>query len=266
MKIKPILTAACAAALVFSAAACQTQTVSSSKADTSELSAADTTVAQTTVEPTTTAPERHVEDYVITAKEYQIDYSGAFLLTGEESRSSETATARFPQLLQNAPDADAMNAELHERFDRTFDEYNNSTYVSGRTDYVASLNNRILSLAVESRSVDTPNSDFWVYTADVDTGKRLTRDEIAAIAGTTTQDVLNEVIDDINARCDNTTFSGDMLEQLDKVRIRSLEQENLDKAEFFFDSDGVLNVTYGYYWVAGAERYGALLKTSFVCQ
>ena len=47
---------------------------------------------------------------------------------------------------------------------------------------------------------------------------------------------------------------------------KALEQENLDKAEFFFDSDGVLNVTYGYYWVAGAERYGALLKTSFVCQ
>ena len=267
MKIKPIFTAACAAALVFSAAACQTQTASSSKADTSELSAADTTAAPTTVEPTTTAPERHVEDYVITAKEYQIDYSGAFMLTGEEAQSSETSTARFPELLQAAPDADAANAELHERFDIAFDGYAEGGYVGGRTDYAASLNdNRILSVAVESRSVDTPNSHFWVYTADVEAGKRLTRDEVAALAGTTTQDVLNEVIDDINARCDNTTFSGSMLEQLDKVRARSLEQENLDKAEFFFDSDGVLNATYGYYWVAGAEYYGALLKTSFTCQ
>ena len=80
------------------------------------------------------------------------------------------------------------------------------------------------------------------------------------------QDVLNEVIDDINTRCDNANVSGNMLEQMDKARTRSLAQENLDKVDFFFDKDGVLNATYRYYWIAGAENYGALLKTGFVCQ
>lgn len=271
MKLKPILTAACAAALVLGTAACQTQTAPVSGTDETAPSVTAvqevSTAAPTTVEPTTQAPERHAEDYVITARERQIAYNGSFLLTGEEARSSETATARLPELRQDCPDAADFNATLHERLDSLFDGYDTRDYVNGRADYVATLRgNQILSLAVELRWVDTPNSSFWVYNANVETGKRLTRDEVAAIAGTTAQDVLNEVIDDINTRCDNANVSGNMLEQMDKARTRSLAQENLDKVDFFFDKDGVLNATYRYYWIAGAENYGALLKTSFVCQ
>jgi len=271
MKIKPILTAACAAVLAFSAAACQTQSKPVSKTDMPVLSAADTqeaaTAAPTTAAPTTQAPERHAEDYVITVRETQIAYNGAFYLTGEEARTSETAPARLPELRLDSPDAAAVNAELHERRDNTFDAYDNNGYLSGRTDYVAALNgNLILSLADEFRSVDTPQSSFLVYNFNVETGKRLSRDEVATIAGTTTQEVLGEVIDDINTRCDNSGVSGKALEQMERSRTRTLAQENLDKAEFFFDTDGVLNAVYRYYWIAGAESYGALLKTSFVCQ
>ena len=139
--------------------------------------------------------------------------------------------------------------------------------MNARADYTAALNgNQILSLAVETRSVDTPNSFFMVYNFNVETGNRLTRDEVAAIAGTTTQDVLGEIIDDINTRCDNLDVSGGMLDQMERSRARSLAQENLDQAQFFFDENGVLNAVYRYYWIAGAENYGALLKTSFVCQ
>ena len=145
--------------------------------------------------------------------------------------------------------------------------YDNNGYVNARADYTAALNgNQILSLAVETRSVDTPNSFFMVYNFNVETGNRLTRDEVAAIAGTTTQDVLGEIIDDINTRCDNLDVSGGMLDQMERSRARSLAQENLDQAQFFFDENGVLNAVYRYYWIAGAENYGALLKTSFVCQ
>ena len=273
MRIKPIITAACAAVLALGAAACQAPAAPVSKMEAPEFSAADApttgaaTAAVATVAPTTSAPARRVEDYVITAKERQIAYNGSFQLTGEEAHTSETATARLPELRQDIPDATAVNAELHENLDSLFKGYDNDNYVHGRVDYAAALNgNRILSLAVESRSVDTPNSFFWVYNFNVETGKRLTRDEVAAIAGTTTQDVLNEVIDDINTRCDNANVSGNLLDQMDRARSRTLAQENLDKAEFFFDENGVLNAVYRYYWIAGAENYGALLKTSFVCQ
>ena len=231
MKIKPIMTAACAAALVLGAAACGAPTPVS-KADMLGTTASDTTetgaatAAVTTVAPTTEAPARRVEDYVITAKERQIAYNGAFQLTGEEPRTSETATARLPELRLDNPDAAAVNAEVHERLD----------------------------------------SLFMVYNFNVETGNRLTRDEVAAIAGTTTQDVLGEIIDDINTRCDNLDVSGGMLDQMERSRARSLAQENLDQAQFFFDENGVLNAVYRYYWIAGAENYGALLKTSFVCQ
>ena len=272
MKIKPIMTAACAAALVLGAAACGTPTPVS-KAAMPQTSASDTTeagaatVAVTTVAPTTEAPVRRVEDYVITAKERQIAYNGAFQLTGEEPRTSETATARLPELRLDNPDAAAVNAEIHERLDSLFNGYDNNGYVNARADYTAALNgNQILSLAVETRSVDTPNSFFMVYNFNVETGNRLTRDEVAAIAGTTTQDVLDEIIDDINTRCDNLDVSGGMLDQMERSRARSLAQENLDQAQFFFDENGVLNAVYRYYWIAGAENYGALLKTSFVCQ
>ena len=272
MKIKPIMTAVCAAALVLGAAACGTPTPVS-KADMLGTTASDTTetgaatAAVTTVAPTTEAPARRVEDYVITAKERQIAYNGAFQLTGEEPRTSETATARLPELRLDNPDAAAVNAEIHERLDSLFNGYDNNGYVNARADYTAALNgNQILSLAVETRSVDTPNSFFMVYNFNVETGNRLTRDEVAAIAGTTTQDVLGEIIDDINTRCDNLDVSGGMLDQMERSRARSLAQENLDQAQFFFDENGVLNAVYRYYWIAGAENYGALLKTSFVCQ
>ena len=272
MKIKPIMTAACAAALVLGAAACGAPTPVS-KADMLGTTASDTTetgaatAAVTTVAPTTEASVRRVEDYVITAKERQIAYNGAFQLTGEEPRTSETATARLPELRLDNPDAAAVNAEIHERLDSLFNGYDNNGYVNARADYTAALNgNQILSLAVETRSVDTPNSFFMVYNFNVETGNRLTRDEVAAIAGTTTQDVLGEIIDDINTRCDNLDVSGGMLDQMERSRARSLAQENLDQAQFFFDENGVLNAVYRYYWIAGAENYGALLKTSFVCQ
>ncbi len=272
MKIKPIMTAACAAALVLGAAACGTPTpvsktdmLGTTASDTTETGAA--TAAVTTVAPTTEASVRRVEDYVITAKERQIAYNGAFQLTGEEPRTSETATARLPELRLDNPDAAAVNAEIHERLDSLFNGYDNNGYVNARADYTAALNgNQILSLAVETRSVDTPNSFFMVYNFNVETGNRLTRDEVAAIAGTTTQDVLGEIIDDINTRCDNLDVSGGMLDQMERSRARSLAQENLDQAQFFFDENGVLNAVYRYYWIAGAENYGALLKTSFVCQ
>ena len=273
MRIKPIITAACAAVLALGAAACQAPAAPVSKTEAPEISAADApttgaaTAAVTTVALTTEAPARRVEDYVITAKERQIAYNGAFQLTGEEPRTSETATARLPELRLDNPDAAAVNAEVHERLDSLFNGYDNNGYVNARADYTAALNgNQILSLAVETRSVDTPNSFFMVYNFNVETGNRLTRDEVAAIAGTTTQDVLGEIIDDINTRCDNLDVSGGMLDQMERSRARSLAQENLDQAQFFFDENGVLNAVYRYYWIAGAENYGALLKTGFVCQ
>ena len=48
---------------------------------------------------------------------------------------------------------------------------------------------------------------------------------------------------------------------LEEARQKTLAQDNLSKAEVYLDKDGVLTAAYRYYWIAGAENYGALVKT-----
>lgn len=234
-----------------------------------------TTEPATEAEPTTKPVVHAPEDYVVTRTQQEIPYQGEFLLTGEKYGDTETALCRLPRLTLTSEDAKAINSDIAEKFDSTYTNCTNSDYSLGRVDYICALNGDILSLPIEMRSVDTPNSFITVYNINVDTGKKLTADEVAAAAGTTMDAVYDLIRADVKARCDETkgklTESGGTnvehnLALLEEVRQRSLTDENLSKAEVFIDKDGVLNATYRYYWVAGAENYGALLKTNAVFQ
>ena len=274
MNKKPILATACALALAVSAVsltACTGGTAGvsvASSADATDATAAGTTSSVTiyVTEPQTTqAPARNVEDYVYTAEEYEIAYSGAFLLTGQDYGESDTAPARLPQLTMNSVAADKINTEIHQRLAPLFDSYRESEYVMGRADYVAVLNGDVLSLAIESRSVDTPNSSFLVYNINVVTGEVLSNSQVIAMSGISEYTAYDAIRSDANARCDETkekvNNNPQLLEQLEQVRERTLSEENLSKADFFFNADGKLCGVYRYYWIAGAENYGAIVET-----
>lgn len=235
-----------------------------------QSSAAQPTDAPTTSESVaTTAPpvQKTAEDYVETVREYNIDYHGTFLLTGETDYHPETGSvARMPQLTLNSADAQAINSEIHEKLDSIFDRYPNADYITGRTDYVCYLNGNLLSLVIESRSTDTPNSGFTVYNINVDTGSRLSNEEIVSAAGISAEEVRTALAADINARCDEGLAGltrEDLVSQMERAREASLAEDNLANAACFFDGDGALNVTYRYKWIAGAENYGALLVTGY---
>ena len=217
--------------------------------------------ATTAPEPTTQKPEYNAEDYVRTDKECEIEYSGAFLITGEEVRSSETARCRQPQLTINSADAQAVNSEIKERTDSIIDEIAKSDRPWCRTDYVCYINGNILSLVNELRSVDTPNSSFLVYNFNVETGERLSNSDIFSAAGISDDKACEMVKADMTPRFDELEgkASNPTLEsQINEAREKTLADENVNSADFFFDGEGNLCTCYRYYWVAGAENYGTV--------
>ena len=228
--------------------------------------ASSAAATESTAATTTQPPERHAEDYVETVQEYEIPIGGKFFLTGEEAGDSKRSVARLPQLKLDSDDARAVNSEIHEKHDRTFESYTSGGTIFVRTDYVCALNGNTLSLAIESRSTDSPNSGFSVYNFNVDTGALLTDEEVVALAGISMEDAHAALAADINAICDDglTRITNDKLvPQLEDVRTKSLEEDNLNRAQYFFDSAGRLNAAYRYYWIAGQGDNGTLLVTDY---
>ncbi|MEE3404845.1 MAG: hypothetical protein VZR73_12255, partial [Acutalibacteraceae bacterium] len=127
--------------------------------------------------PTTAAVIQDLSDYVETADEYEISYSGAFLLTNESTREKTTVPCRLPHLTIESADARAINEEIEANFGKYFREekkyLGSSDFPHPRMDYVCYLNGTILSLVTECRTTSTPDGMFGVYNIDVLTGFRL---------------------------------------------------------------------------------------------
>lgn len=281
MKPNKILSLLCALALTGSAlalSACNSATgeisvASSATGDSSatgESSSAISATGGSSTTETTAPPDRRAEDYVKTEAEYEIDYKGTLLIEGDKENTGDTSLARLPQLTIDSADAKAINKEIHEKFDKEFAEYEKDNgHVWMRIDYAPTLNGKVLSLAIESRTADSPASGFVIYNIDVETGKALSYQDIAALAGLTIDEANAYVIADINARCDETEakLTDDNLKaQLKEVREKSVSDENMAKNAYYLDEDGKLTAAYRYYWIAGGGIYGALVKTDAVYQ
>lgn len=237
-------------------------TAATAATDKTEVAPTETSLPATTVEPTTQKPEYKAEDYVRTEKECEIKYGGSFLITGEEVGGSKTARCRQPQLTIDSADAKAVNSEIKANTDQFFDGYSkNPDYPMGRNDYVCYINGNILSLVNEFRSTDTPNSSFLVYNFNVETGELLSNSDIMSAAGVNEAEAYKMVKGDmlprfkeLEGKASNPTLES----QIETVQSRTLASENVTKSDFFLNGDGKLCACYRYYWVAGAENYGAL--------
>ncbi len=232
-------------------------TAATEATDKTKTSQIETTLPATTVEPTTQKPVYKAEDYVRTEKECQAKYSGAFLITGE----NDTARCRQPQLTIDSSDAKTVNNEIKEKTEDVFEKANKGDTAWFRTDYVCYINGNILSLAVEIRTVDTPNSMFYVYNFNVETGKRLSYSDIMSAAGVNEAEAYQMVKGDMLPRfeeLEGKSTNPSMASQIEKAQSRTLADENVKKSDFFLNGDGKLCACYRYYWVAGAENYGAV--------
>ena len=118
----------------------------------------------------------------------------------------------------------------------------------------------MLSLALESRSTDTPNSYFSVYNFDVTTGTALSKSEVLSVANASAQDIEGMVKDKINVIFNDmaSKATGNYVQVVEDARNSSLSEENLSKVEYYYNADGDLTAAFRYTGVAGAADYGEI--------
>ena len=258
-KITALFLSVLLAVAVLSACGADNETPVATQAPATEAA----TAAPPTEEPATEAPVIGTpEDYVVTVREYTSTYGGIFTITDEPYREPREVTSRLPQLTIDSEDARAINARIHEGFDGEFDNadtYGVSEY-NPRTDYIAHLNGSVLTLVVECRTVNTPNSWFGAYNIDVLTGKELSKDEVLALTNISPEDANARIAADIEDMFSIARESGADDSMLSDPYEQSMSEENLSEAQFYFDADGKLCAAYRYYWFAGASNYGAICK------
>ena len=213
-----------------------------------------------TEEPTEyTSVEKTAEDYVSTCREYIAHYRSAMILAGGNENSSETTICRLPQLNTDLKAASSINQEIHNNFDKTFDEYttiDEQFIPADWIDYRCYLNSSVLSLIIERRTTNTPNSFFYVYNIDVISGEQLYNDDIincSSVSSDKANELLKDEIEEIYADVQGEWVTDDMLKN---AKNKTLSSEYLDKVSMYLNEDGKLCAAYRYVWFAGAGDYG----------
>ena len=233
----------------------------SSTSKVSLISFDDNTVAPT--EATTGVEEKTAEDYVITKIEKSLPGTNKFLITGEEYNGEDNMPNRIPQLTLLGDDAQNANSEILSKYSQFLEDNEEAAaggHPLGRIDYVAFLNGKVLSLALESRSTDTPNSYFSVYNFDVTTGKALSKSEVLSVANASAQDIEGMVKDKINVIFNDmaSKATSNYVQVVEDARNSSLSEENLSKVEYYYNADSDLTAAFRYTGVAGAADYGEI--------
>ena len=268
--MKKVFAAAIAAILALSLCACSgsdsnssdetTEAVTQANSDVSKVEATTEEPAEETTEAATEA--RQVSDYVYTKIEKSLPSPGSFLLTGETNSAGENVPVRMPQLSINSADAQRVNSEINENCASAIDDLVQAAPIhpSGRIDYDCYLNGDVLSLVIENRSADTPNSVFYVYNFDVTTGNELSYGDVISRSDKSSEEVSEMIKSEINAVFDKMLNSsgGKLSDQVEAVRTSSLSDENLAKVMYYFNKEGQLAAAFRHYAIAGAESYGAL--------
>lgn len=203
----------------------------------------------------------NVDDYVYSEVKYNLPYSGDFQITGEEKLKLQSAPSRMPQLSMSSADAKAINDDIHNKYQSLFDAmagFKDGTAVS-RTDYVACLNDNILSIVIETRTVDSPSSGFNVYNINVETGQRLSTDDVIALSNIDTKKAQSSVKAAITAEYDKLKkASSQNNEAVATAEKKSLTDENLAKTVYYFDKSRKLTAIFNFYQIAGAESTGVV--------
>ena len=258
--MKKLLYTAVAACLALSMCACAGKGVSVSVAKSSGVTDSAVSAQETTKAPV-------AGDFVETKTERHLPGTFNFLITGEKGQAEGSVPNRIPRLLLTSADAQRINEEIASAYDSLLEQLEEAaaTHPMGRIDYVAYLNGNILSLAIESRSVDTPNSTFNVYNLDVTTGKELSYEETAALSDKGLSNAQAEVIAAINELFDDMAQNGAPNKIIEQARSSSISEENLSKVKYYFNGEGKLTAAFRYTGVAGASDYGeiAVLSNEF---
>ena len=262
------LSASLALALALcSLCSCQTSTSSqdpgSSAASSSENDSTKATTSGTKNRTSASPDEAPGNEYVYTAKEYFCPFTGSFGITGETDIKGENISNRIPLLKIDSADAANANAEIKPDFSEELgSEIKNGTDMHSRTDYISNVNGNILSLVIENRTTDTPQSSFWIYNFNVDSGAAADKSMLFEYAGITEDVALDKVRADIENRFSTLPDDYSSMNYTAEAKEASLSDENLELTDYYLDGSGSLIAVYVLHWVAGAEIYCTLLNLS----
>ena len=159
-----------------------------------ETKTAETSVPADKTEATSTPGNDSDGEYVYTAKEYSAPFSGSFGITGETDISGDNIRNRIPLLKIDSEDAAAINAEIKNDFETELgSETADGTDTHSRTDYIAPVNGEILSLVIENRTMDTPQSSFWVYNINTQSEENVDKSALFEQAGIPEDEALDKI-------------------------------------------------------------------------
>ena len=202
-------------------------------------------------------------EYVYTAKEYSAPFSGSFGITGETDISGDNIRNRIPLLKIDSEDAAAINAEIKNDFETELgSETADGTDTHSRTDYIAPVNGEILSLVIENRTMDTPQSSFWVYNINTQSEENVDKSALFEQAGIPEDEALDKIRADIEERFSTLPDDYSSTNYAAEAKEASLAEENLELTDYYLGENGSLFAVYILHWVAGAEIYCTLLNLS----
>ena len=228
-----------------------------------ETKMAETSVPADKTEATSTPGNDSDGEYVYTAKEYSAPFSGSFGITGETDISGDNIRNRIPLLKIDSEDAAAINAEIKNDFETELgSETADGTDTHSRTDYIAPVNGEILSLVIENRTMDTPQSSFWVYNINTQSEENVDKSALFEQAGIPEDEALDKIRADIEERFSTLPDDYSSTNYAAEAKEASLAEENLELTDYYLGENGSLFAVYILHWVAGAEIYCTLLNLS----
>ncbi|MBQ6337081.1 MAG: hypothetical protein IJI50_07610 [Ruminococcus sp.] len=213
-------------------------------AETSAPATQAATAAPETQPAPTAAPIGKLSDYVRDAASSTVTLSD-----GREQ------VYRFPEILLASADAEAINKELADRFHKDIPSNEEQALNLTTLDYEAYLNGSTLSV-VTIIGYNGGNTYGVAYNIDVQTGKRMDNEAVAAAYGmaysTAMTDLKDELTDDYDEKW------GMLGANNDQERAKTLADENVKASLLYIDDDGDL--------MALVETYAAVGGGHFIMQ
>lgn len=215
-----------------------TQTV-----DATDAPAAVTATQAPATEAETEAPVGTLKDYVKDAMSSTVTLS-----------DGKDHIYRYPELMLTSPDAEAINKELADRFHKDIPSNEEQALNLTTLDYEAYLNSSTLSV-VTIIGYNGGNTYGVAYNIDVQTGKRMDNEAVAAAYGMAYSTAMTELKDELT---DDYDEKWSMLGANDQERAKTLADENVKASLLYIDGDGDL--------MALVETYAAVGGGHFIMQ
>lgn len=174
------------------------------------------------------------------------------------------ASYKIPQLTLESEDAQAINAEINEKFARDFANANNeitarNSLTCDALDYESHLNQNVLSIVIR-RVYFSHAVDYTVYNLDVKTGTRLGSEELCAEIGRRYSDVRRALTEKLEEDYNTKYQTASHPQNYEENHSKTVSEDNVSDAALFLDDNGALNAICKEYANVGAGVFSVVLQ------